>query len=128
MMLTEMTHPELMRYNAEGMDQPELSTTISCQRPLGSRDGTEIRRRKVWVIEGGYTADSRPGDKMREKELQHAQLMHALKVRGFDAELMVLMFGLGGTVYQQAAEDLHLLGVNMPSVKPTIKSHPPSPR
>ncbi len=47
---------------------------------------------------------------MREKELQHAQLMHALQVTGFDAKLMILKFGLGGTVYQQAAEDLRLLG------------------
>ncbi len=46
-MLTEMTHLELMRCNAEGMEHPELSTTISGQRPLGSRDGTEARRRKV---------------------------------------------------------------------------------
>ncbi len=59
---------------------------------------------------------------MREKESQHAQLMHALQVRGFDAKLklMVLTFGLGGTVYQQTAEDLRLLGVNMTSVKNTL--------
>ena len=54
-----MTHLELIRYNAEGMEHPELSTTISSQRPLCSRDGTETRRRKVWVLEGGYTADTR---------------------------------------------------------------------
>ena len=59
---------------------------------------------------------------MREKELQHAQLMHALQVRGFDAKLMVLTFGLGGTVYQQAAQDLRLLGVNMTSVKSTLRA------
>ena len=94
-----------MRYNAESMEHPELSTTISRRRPLGSRDRTESRRRKLWVLEGGSTADTRHRDKMREKELRHAQLMHALKVRGYDAKLMVLTFGLGGTVYQQAAED-----------------------
>ncbi len=121
-MLTEMTHLELMRYTAEGMEHPELSTTINSRRPLGSRDGTETRRRKVWVLEGGYTADTRHRDKMREKESQHAQLMHALQVRGFDAKLMVLTFGLGGTVYQQAAEDLRLLGVNMTSVKNTLRA------
>ena len=76
-MLTEMTHLELMRYNAEGMEHPELSTTISSRRPLGSRDGTETRRRKVWVFEGSYTADVRHRGKKSEKELQHAQLMHA---------------------------------------------------
>ncbi len=90
------------------MEHPELSTTmgISGRRPLRSRDGTETRRRKVQVLEGGYTADTRHRDKMRKKELQHmfcmhvtwhgAQLMHALQVRGFDAncKLMVLTFGL----------------------------------
>ena len=121
-MLTEMTHLELIRCNVEGMEHPELSTTINSQRPLGSRDRTETRRRKIWVLEGGYTADTRHRDKIREKELQHAQLMHALQVRGFDAKLMVLTFGLGGTVYQQAAEDQRLLGVNMTSDKNTLRA------
>ncbi len=35
---------------------------------------------------------------------------------------MVLTFGLGGTVYQQIAEDLRLLGVNMTSVKTTLRA------
>ena len=121
-MLTEMTHLELMRYNAEGMEHPELPTTISSRRPLGSKDRTETRRRKVWVLEGGYTADTRHRDKIREKELQHAQLMHALQVGGFDAKLMVQTFGLGGIVYQQAAEDLRLLGVHTTSVKDTLRA------
>ncbi len=41
---------------------------------------------------------------------------------------MVLPFGLGGiggTVYQQAAEDLRLLGANTTSVYNYVKSHPP---
>ncbi len=61
---------------------------------------------------------------MREKELQHAQLMHALQVKGFDAKLMVLTFGLGGTVYQQiaCAEDMRLPGVNMTSVQNTLRA------
>ncbi len=121
-MLTGMTNLELMRYNTEGMEHPELSTTISGRRPLGSRDGTETRRRKVWVLEGGYTADTRHRNKMREKGLQHTQLMHALQVRGFDAKLMVLTFGLGGTVYQQAAEDMRLLGVDMTSMKNMLRA------
>ncbi len=106
------------------MEHPELSTTISSRRPLGSRDDTETRHRTVWVLEGGYTADTSPRDKMMEKELQHAQLIHALQVRGFDGKLMVLTFGLGGTMYQQAAEDLGLclLGVNITSVKNTLRA------
>ncbi len=31
--LTELTHWELMRYNTEGMENPQLSTTISSRRP-----------------------------------------------------------------------------------------------
>ncbi len=108
------------------MEHPELSTTIKSRRPLiiRSRDGIGTQRRKVWVLEGGYTADTRHSDKMREKQLQHAQLMHALQleVRGFDAKLMVWTVGLGGTVYQQAAEDLRLLGVNMTSVRNTLRA------
>ena len=118
-MLTEMTHTELMSYSTGGMEHPELSTTIIGLRPSGS---TGPRRRKIWVLEGGYTADTRHLDKVEEKQSQHAQLMHALQVRGFDAKLMVLTFGLGATIYQQAAEDLHALGVNMSSVKKTLKA------
>ncbi len=87
----------------------------------------------MWVLEGGYTADTGHWDyrdMMKEKELQHAQLqhaqlaqlqlMHALQIRCFNAKLMILTVGLGGTVYQQAAEDLRALGVNMTSVKTTL--------
>ncbi len=54
---------------------------------------------------------------MKEKEMQHAQLLHALQVRGFNAKLMVLTFGPGGTVHQQTAEGLRMLGVNVTPVK-----------
>ena len=123
-MLTEMTHTEIMTYSTGGMEHPELSTTIHGLRPSGS---TGPRRRKIWVLEGGYTADTRHFDKVEEKQSQHAQLMHALQIRGFDAKLMVLTFGVGATIYQQAAEDVHVLGVKMSSVKKNTVSHTSAP-
>ncbi len=101
-MLTEMTHLELMTYSAdsaEGMEHSELSTTISSQRPLGSKDGTETRRRrrsgKVWVLQGAGPAGPhirhQTLGQVEGKGVQHAQLMHALQalqVIGFDAKLI----------------------------------------
>ncbi len=105
------------------MEHTELSTTMSSQRPQGSRDGKETRRRKVWVLEGGYTADTRHWENTREKELQHAQLLPAIQFRGFTAKLLVLTIGLGGTVYQQAEEDLRVLGVSITFCEKYIKSY-----
>ena len=83
------------------MRHAELSTTLTSQR--SSRDDSPLRPRcrKVWLIEGGYTSDSRHLKKLAEKKNQHHKLMEALTLRGFDAKLMIFAFGLGGTIYRQ---------------------------
>ena len=83
-MLTEMTHTERMSYSTGGVEHPELSTTINGLRPSGSMGP---QRRKVWVPEGGYTADTRHVDKVEEKQSQHDQLMHALQVTNSKLEV-----------------------------------------
>ena len=55
-------------------------------------------------LRGIYTqqVSTRHLDKAEEKQSQHAQLaqlMHALQVRGFEANSMVLTIKSGGTIY-----------------------------
>ena len=62
--------------------------------------------RKVWLIEGGYTSDT------RHLENQHRKLVGALGLRGFDVKPMIFAFGVGGTIYKQSVEDMRQLGVS----------------
>ena len=58
------------------------------------------QRRKIWLIEGGYTSDTRHLEKLAEKQNQHQKLEGALEVRGFDIKPMIFAFGVGGTHLQ----------------------------
>ena len=102
-MLVEMTQPESMSYRRHSQKHWELSTTMTSQsRADGS---SEPQRRKVWLIEGGYTSDTRHLEKLAEKQNQHSKQVGALKLRGFDVKPMIFAFGAGGTIYKQSVED-----------------------
>ena len=68
-----------------------------------------LQHRKVWLIQGGYTSDTRHLEKLAEKQNQHRKLVRALELRRFDVKPMIFAFGVGGTifVYKQSVEDLH---------------------
>ena len=62
------------------------------------------QRRKVWLIEGSYTSDTRHLEKLAEKLNQHQKLVGALELRRFDfidVKPMVFTFGVGGTIYKR---------------------------
>ena len=69
----------------------------------------------------GYTSDTRHLEKLAEKKSQHHKLMDALKLRGFDAKLMIFAFGAGGTIYKQSMEDMRQLGVSAAVITKTLK-------
>ena len=77
--------------------------------------------RIVWLIEGGYTSDTRYLEKLAEKKNQHHKLMNALTLRGFDAKLMIFAFGVGGSIYRQKIEDLRQLRVSTAVITKTLK-------
>ena len=79
------------------------------------------QRRKVWLIEGGYTSDTRHLEKLAGKKDQHRSLMNALEDRGLDARLMIFTFGVGGTVYKQSKDDMRQLGVDAADITITLK-------
>ena len=114
-MFVEMGNNERMRYMAVNTAAPELTRTIMGQarNEVGMRHAIrpQLQKRKIWV-EGGYTADIRHHEKIQKKREQHKQLMQALTLRGHDARLMVFTSGVGGSIFQQAKDDLKELGVD----------------
>ena len=42
------------------------------------------RQKKIWVVEGGYCADTRYAEKVAEKNEQHEKLVDMLKMYGYD--------------------------------------------
>ncbi len=69
-MLTEMSHLKLMRYNAEGMQHPELSTIISSRRPSGPRDGTGHDGERFEYLKGATQQTPDTGTRWGKKEIQ----------------------------------------------------------
>ena len=110
-MLVEMTQSESMSYRRHSQRHLELSTTLK----------TGPQRRKVWLIEGSYTSDTRHLEKLAEKQNQQQKLVGALELRGFDVKPMIFAFGVGGTIYKQSVEDMRQLEVSTTAITKTSK-------
>ena len=121
-MFVEMSHPERTRYHPNATSFPELSSTVPRETELNTRGPTGPRPRKVWVLDGGYTSDTRHLEKIQDKETQHSKLMHALQMRGYDAKLMIFTFGVGDSIYQQAHKDMQELGATATTAKATLRA------
>ena len=63
-MLVEMTQSENMSYRRHSQKHLELLTTMNSQSRADGSSGPQ--RRKVWLIEGGYTSDTRHLEKLAE--------------------------------------------------------------
>ena len=68
-MLVEMSQSECMSYRRHSQRHLELSTTMNSQSRADGSSGPQ--RRKVWLIEGGYTSDTRHLEKLAEKQNQN---------------------------------------------------------
>ena len=105
-----MTQSESISYRQNSQSHVELALTMNSQSRADA--STKPQCRKVWLIEGEYTSDTRYLEKLAEKQNQHQKLVDALKLRGFDVKLMKVAFGGGGTIYKQSVEDMRHLGVS----------------
>ena len=105
-LLVEMTQSECANYKRVDHRHPELSAIMNNRTTSMAGSSAGPQRRKVWLIEGGYTSDTRHLEKLAEKKNQHQSLMNALEDRGLDARLMIFTFGVGGTVYSQCKDDM----------------------
>ena len=66
---------------------------------------------KVWVIEIGYSSDTRYRERLQEKRDQHAELCSLLAARGYAVELVPIILGSMGSIYRSVDESLRRLGV-----------------
>jgi hypothetical protein len=78
-------------------------------KPLPSHiDG---RSRQVWILEIGYTSDTRYLDKLADKQQQHSQLLHIMKTQGYNAMVLPIILGSMGSLYKPLIHTLMELGV-----------------
>ncbi len=85
-MLIEVNQEEQARYTTQGHHellngsiQDAARSTWNEQDEDQSLPRTSNRMRKIWVIEGGYTSDTRHAEKVQEKMEQHKTLLQALR-------------------------------------------------
>jgi hypothetical protein len=58
------------------------------------------RPRKIWLIELGYSSDTRYMDKVTEKQEQHAELGKLLAAEGYDVVLLPGVLGSAGAFFK----------------------------
>jgi hypothetical protein len=73
----------------------------------GTRNGdnkvpTQIngRPRKIWLIEMGYSSDTRYMEKVMKRKEQHAGLCKLLAAEGYDVMLLPTVLGSAGTLFK----------------------------
>ena len=102
-MIVELTSEEQRIYCSATCNAvlPSLPTNIkhSC------------KRRKVWILEVGYSSDTRYEEKFQEKTQQHQALVNAPTQWGYDVYLRPLPLGFAGTIYKSNLETLVDLGI-----------------
>jgi hypothetical protein len=90
-MIVEITHEEIDR---------ALKKTQT--RNGDNKVSTQIngRPRKIWLMELGYSSDTRYMDKVMEKKEQHAELCKLLAAEGYDIMLLPIVLGCAGTLFK----------------------------
>ena len=108
-----------VNYHAPGSGTRPRNTDRG--QPNTAQDARLPRQRIVWVLEGGYTSDTRYLQKVSEKQDQHKLLMQALKLRGFDVRLGILAFGVGGTIFKTTRDALKDVGIEPNPLKKLLR-------
>ena len=79
-------------------------------------------KRKVWIVELGYGADTRYDEKFEEKQQQHTRLVSLLESRGFHVIVLPIILGVGGTIFHTVEDSLRQLGIAGARVKTTMQN------
>ena len=79
------------------------------------------RQRKIWIVEGGYCADTRYIEKMAEKNERHETLVDMLKMYGYDVHLRPMPLGYAGTICNCNLSMLQDLGLQRTVAKGVLK-------
>ncbi len=123
-MLIEVNQEEQARYTTQGHHELLNGSIQDAARSTRNEHDedrplprTSNRMRKIWVIEGGYTSNTRHAEKVQQKMEQHKTLLLALKVQGFDKRLAILNFVVGGTLYKPTKDALHDIRITPTEMK-----------
>ena len=82
-------------------DRCPLPPTIKEKRSLGCFRFEMVERpRKIWLLEGGYCADTKVQDKIDEKMQQHDELKKLLMQYGYECIYMAFPLGHAGAIYK----------------------------
>ena len=124
----EVTHAEQTFHATQGTHAVLTDTfsdpTVQAARVDQSGQAqthSQSRRRKVWLVQGGYTSDTRHLEKIEEKRQQHKTLLKALEMQGFDVRLLILTTGVGGTIYKRTQDCLEDVGIGPVEMKKLLK-------
>ena len=127
-LLVEVTHAEQTIYATQGTHEllPDTISDSTVQAARVDHSGqaqihSQSRQRKVWLLEGGYTPDTRHQEKIEEKRQQHKTLLNALEIQGYRTQLLILTFGVGGTIYKRTQDYLEDTGVGPVEMKKLLK-------
>jgi len=95
-------HKNKLRPDCMIVEVPREGPPLKRQRDGSLIANTRIngRPRKVWIVELGYTSDTRYLDKLTEKKRQHTQLCDMLTAEGYDVILLPLILGDEGTLFK----------------------------
>ncbi len=69
-------------------------------------------KRKVKIVEVGYTSEGRFVDKCEEKNAQHCQLKQLLEAQGFQVDIVPLIIGSTGGIFNLTSAGLDCLGID----------------
>lgn len=67
--------------------------------------------RKVLIVEGRYSSDTRYIDKLHEKQQQHQRLQASLTAYGYNLTVLPITLGFYGTVSNSTVEAVRTLGI-----------------
>ncbi len=93
MMMAGMTTAEQRRYLSYHDRTGHRLATLTPHMPCG-------RTRQVWIVEGGYCADTRYEEKSPEKEAQHQALHAALTIFGYNVATLPIILGFSQRLAQ----------------------------
>ena len=74
-------------------------------------------RGKAFILEVGYTNETRYEEKLQEKEQQHSTLIKLLEASGFEAVLCPIILGTIGGIFHSSKKALLELGVPRAAVE-----------
>ncbi|KAA6427574.1 MAG: hypothetical protein FRX49_02237 [Trebouxia sp. A1-2] len=103
-------HPEMQKVMIHRHDDAHriINKAIMIDPWLGSG-----RQRKIWIVEGGYCADTKYAEKVKEKNKQHEKLVDMLNMYGYDVHQRPMPLGYAATIYNcnlsmlQASSGVH---------------------